>query len=204
MEFPAFDQIDAITRQNTVRFGLRQQLLTRRDGLPWNLLELTGWTDWRIEQNDGERDLSNLFGTIEVRPFDWVAVRGFGRYDYRSRELRELNTEARVGDTDRWSVGLGTRYLRDDSNLVSWNLAARLTRHWVVQTYQRVDAQDGLWEEQDYMLRQETHDWFISYGFRHRSQRTKADEMAVYLAFSLKAFPHVQLAATRLDLGTGD
>jgi O-methyltransferase involved in polyketide biosynthesis len=63
---------------------------------------------------------------------------------------------------------------------------------------------DGQWEEQDYGLRQELHDWFIEYGFRYRSERTRRDEMAVYFSVTLKAFPGVSLGVNRLDLAMGD
>jgi len=91
--------------------------------------------------------------------------------------------------------------LRDDSNLVLADVAVRLGRRWVLQTFQRVDFEDGQWESQDYVLRQETHDWLISYGFRHRSQRTKDDEFAVYFAVTLKALPNIGLAVNQIDLG---
>jgi hypothetical protein len=44
------------------------------------------------------------------------------------------------------------------------------------------------------MLRQETHDWFVNYGFRYRSQRTQSDEMTVFFSVTLKAFPGYTLA----------
>lgn len=202
--FPEFNEIDAIDREDTVRFGLRQRLQTRRDGRPWDLIELTGWTDFHIERDNGQREFSDFFGTLEMRPTDWVALRSSGRYDLRDGILRELNNEARVGDTDHWTVGVGTRYLKDDSNLVSVSATCRLGLRWVAQVYERFDMQDGQWEEQEYTLRQETHDWFITYGFRYRSQRTQADEKSAFVSVTLKAFPGVQLSANRLDLGAGD
>ena len=44
------------------------------------------------------------------------------------------------------------------------------------------------------MLRQETHDWFVNYGFRYRSQRTQSDEMTVFFSVTLKTFPDYTLA----------
>ena len=51
LEFPAYNTIDSITGEDTVRFGLRQTLQTRRDGQAWNLVDLTGWTDYEIEKS---------------------------------------------------------------------------------------------------------------------------------------------------------
>jgi LPS-assembly protein len=193
VDFPAFNTIDAIDREDVVRFGLRQKLQTRREGRPWDLAELTGWTDWHIEQNNDQRDFADLFGTLRLRPVEWIALDLFGRYDMNNRLLQEFNTSLQVSDADRWSVGLETRFLRGDSNIVGLNQKYRLSRHWTIQTYHRVDFKDGQWEEQEYSLGQETHDWLINYGVRLRSQRTQADELTVFVAVTLKAYPGVKL-----------
>ncbi len=196
LESPAFNEIDAITRENTLRFGLRQRLQTQRDGQPWDLVDLTCWTDWNIEANQGGKESEDIFGSLELRPVEWFALDSSTRYDYQEGVLREFNTEMRIHDGDLWSVGLGTRYLKDDSNLVSASVAWRLSRRWVVQVYERFDMQDGQWEEQDYMLRQEMHDWYINYGFRYNQQQG-GDEKAFFVTFTLKAFPGSQLAVNR-------
>jgi hypothetical protein len=118
---------------------------------------------------------------------------GFTRYDPHDSEWEELNTSVNVGDPDAWSVGVGTRYLREDSNLVSLHAAARISRHWSVQTFQRFDMEDGQWEEQEYSLIQETHDWYISYGVRYRDQRTRDDELVAFVSVVLKAAPGVRI-----------
>ena len=192
--FPANGALDALDRENVVRFGVRQRLQTRRESQPWDLLEVTGWTDFHLEHNAGERDFSNVFGTMTVRPTHWLSLDTFTRYDLQQTVVREFNTDARVSNGDRWSVGLGTRYLRDDSNLVSVDLSYRLTRRWVAQVFQRFDMQDGQWQEQAYVLRQELHDWYISYGFRYRQQIVGSDEKAVFFAVTLKAYPSMRMA----------
>jgi LPS-assembly protein len=189
LEFPAYNTIDSIAAEETMRFGLRQTLQTRRDGQAWNLIDLTGWTDWQAGKSKEQPDFSDFFGTMELRPWVWLSLDTFGRYDLHDDVLRELNAEMRVVDADRWSLGLGTRYLKDDSNLVSFDVAYRLSRHWTAHAYERVDLQDGTWEEQEYTLRQETHDWYISYGFRYLTQRTEPDEMTVFFSVTLKAYP---------------
>jgi LPS-assembly protein len=197
LEFPAYNTIDSIDAENIVRFGLRQTLQTRRDGEAWNLVDVTGWTDWRIEKSEGQTDFSDFFGTMELRPWRWLSLDTFARYDMDAGLLREFNTEMRVINTDRWIFGVGTRYLRDDSNLVIGDLAYRLSRHWTARIYERYDMEDGTWEEQQYTLRQETHDWYIDYGFRYLGRHapepgmpTQRDEMTAFFSVTLKAFPN--------------
>ena len=64
--------------------------------------------------------------------------------------------------------------------------------------------QDGEWEEQQYLLRQETHDWFINYGLRYRSQRTKEDEATFFVSVTLRSYPGVGLNFNKIDLDMGN
>lgn len=201
LEFPAFNTIDAIDKMHVVRFGLRQSLQTQRDGQPWNLVELEGWTDYRIDPDVGQDTFSELFANLRLRPYDWLVWNTFTRYDYEQSTLPELNNELRVVHGDQWSVGVGTRYLKNDSNLVSLSGAVRLGRKWLAQTYQRFDMQDGTWEAQEYTLRQETHDWFITYGVRYQVERIGSNQMLVFLSVTLKAFPSIGLTSGRLGFG---
>jgi hypothetical protein len=185
--------IDAHDKQNTLRFGLRQQLQTQRDGITWNLMELEAWSDWHIEREPAMDEFGDVFGTVRLQPVGWFRAETVARFDPNAGKLRELNTALQVHQGDRWSAGLGTRFLEQDSNLLSVDFAVRLGRRWVFQTYQRFDMQDGQWEEQEYMLRQETHDWFINYGVRFRGERINEDEITVFLSVTLKAFPGVRI-----------
>ena len=203
LDFPAFNSIDDITKENTLRFGLRQQLQTRRDGRPWDLVELENWTDWHIEKITGERSFSDLYSMLRLRPLEYLSMDVFTRYDLHANALRELNTAIRVMDTDRWTIGVGTLFLRNDSNLVCLDTAARLSRNWTAHMFQRFDMHDGVWEEQEYALRQETHDWLITYGVRRSTRGVDSgrSEMTVFFAVSLRAFPNLGLPLSRIGIG---
>ena len=144
-----------------------------------------------LERTTNEKD---AYGDMRIRPTKWLSLEANTRYDMDKKLLREFNTDTRITNGDRWSVGLGTRYLLDDSNLVSVDLSYRLTRRWVAHVIEQVDMQNGQWQEQDYVLRQELHDWFITYGFRHRSQVAGRDETAIYFTFTLKAYPAMNIS----------
>ncbi len=201
LEFPAFNTIDAIDKLHVVRFGLRQKLQTRRDGQPWDLVELEGWTDWRVETAGDEDEFSDLYANLRLLPFSWLAFDGFGRYDMDDGLVRECNAAMRIVHGDRWSLGAGTRWLRDDSNLVSFSATVRLGRRWVAQTYHRVDLEDGEWESQEYVLRQEAHDWLFTYGVRYDGERLQEDELFAFFAVTLKAAPQLGLSVGRVGLG---
>lgn len=200
LDFPAYNSIDSIDAENILRFGIRQRLQTRRDDRPWDLIELTGWTDWRIERQPGQPEFSDLFGMLRLQPAEWIAQKVDARYDFRDSILRELNSTLSVLDGERWRIDVATRYLRDDSNTVGMNLFYRVGRHWALHTAHRVDIEDGFLEFQQYGITQETHDWIIDYGVYLRGQRTKHDDLSVFVAATLKAYPGFKLLSTHLDV----
>lgn len=193
LDFPANTAIDALGRQNVARFGVRQKLQTRRNGQPWDLVTLDLWTDYNFEETAMGKDFSDLFTTLRLSPSRWWAVDAGARFAFREEKFRELNTALVLHDQDRWRLDIGTRYLENDSNLVGGMVSYRMTRHWRFIMNQRMDMQDGTWEEQEYMLQQETHDWLLNYGFRRTGQRVRSDDNTFFVSVSLKAFPSLRI-----------
>jgi LPS-assembly protein len=193
VDFPANSAIDAIDGGKVLRFGVRQRLQTQRAGQTWNLAELDTWTDWRIEKPAGESEIKDVYHRLRFRPFAWLAGELDVRWDAAAGRWEEINTAARLAHGDRWAIGLGTRYLRDDTSPISLDGSLRLTRFWTVRVYERFNARSGRWEEQEYVLRQETHDWFINYGVRYSRRYGEGDDFGVIVSFTLKAFPEVKI-----------
>jgi hypothetical protein len=193
LDFPANTAIDALGRQNVTRFGVRQKLQTRRNGVPWDLVALETWTDYSFEKTPMIRDFSDAFMTMRIFPTTWWAMDIGGRYGIHEKSMREFNTGTTVYDRDRWRLSLMTRYLEGDSDIVYGLASYRLDRHWTATMIQSVDMQDGQWLEQDYMLQQELHDWTVNYGFRLTGQRIGSDETLFFVSISLKAYPSVSV-----------
>lgn len=193
LEFPANTAIDALDRENVVRFGVRQKLQTRREEQPWDLALLEAWSEYNIEQTATHRDFSDLFATLRLQPLRWCALDVGSRFDLHEKRWAEINTDAAVFERDRWSVTLGNRFLEGDSNLAGGSVSYRLSRHWRATMEQWVDFQDGTWLHQEYKLQQETHDWLISYGFRRVGQRIREDENIFFVSVALRAYPSIRL-----------
>lgn len=193
LDFPARTTSDRIDREHVVRFGLAQRLQTRRAGQPWDLVEVDGWTDYRIQHEPGEDDFSDFFGRLQLRPARWLTLSADTRLNLPEGELRELNTAVALRGADRWALRIGTRFLQDDSHLVAAHWVCRLWRGWTIQAAQRYDFEDDFWEEQSVALQQETHDWLITYGVRRKGNREGADDWRVVVAVTLKAYPQFHL-----------
>jgi len=189
VDFPAFNAIDAIDYNNVFRTGLRNQLQTKRDGRPYDLMDLWVFTDLRVDpHNDTDTD---LFSFLELRPTKWLALDAESRYNFDNTDIVDVNTEVRVLKQDRWSFGLGTRYLRDDSHQATADFHYTLNENWAFRVVERVDMARGELAEQEYTLFRDLHCWTMSFTFKYRSEEVGQDNFQAWVIFSLKAFPQL-------------
>jgi LPS-assembly protein len=189
IDFPQFNRIDDIDAMHVARIRLRNRLQTQREHLPHDLIDWIVWTDYRIERDAGQSQFSDLFSTLEIRPVRWFALDTFTRYDINGRELREANADFRVLHDDWWSVGVGTRYVKDDSHQISADWYQRINRGWWFRVYQRFRFDDGAFEEVSGTIGQELHDWIIGYTLRYRNEMLRSDEIQGIVTVTLRAFP---------------
>jgi LPS-assembly protein len=66
---PQFDQIDALTGQNTIRPSIRNKLQTKRRDQVWDLIDFLLFVDFFVTPDLNQNDFSNIFGDLELRPF---------------------------------------------------------------------------------------------------------------------------------------
>jgi hypothetical protein len=189
VDFPAFNAIDAIDNEDVFRTGVRNQVQTKRDGRPYDLMDLYVFSDLHIDPR--KKEDTDLFSFLELRPLKWMAFDVESRYNFDNGELIDLNTEFRILQEDKWSIGLGTRYLRDDSNQAVVDFHYTLNENWAVRVMERVDVGHGNLQEQEYAIYRDLHCWTVSLNFRYRSEEVGKDEYSYWLVFSLKALPQL-------------
>jgi LPS-assembly protein len=190
VDFPAFNAIDAIDNEDVFRTGIRNQLQTKRDGRPYDLLDLYVFSDLHI--NPRKEQDTDLFTFLELRPTQWSALDIQTRYNFDDSDLVDLNTEMRVLRQDKWSVGFGTRYLRDDSNQGSLDLHYTLNENWAVRIVERMNFENAQLDEQEYTIYRDLHCWTAAFTFRYLHQEVGSDDLQFLLVFSLKALPQVR------------
>ena len=204
IEFPDYNAIDSVDSQNTLRFGLFNQLQTKRrdevsDLVTWNL-----FTDWRLRPRPNQGSLADIFSDLEFLPRKWLIIGSETRYDVRHREWAEANHRITLQPNDVWHWTVGHRYLRDDAltygagnNLLYSSLYWRFSQNWGVRAVQYFEGRDGRMEEQAYSLYRDFRAWTSALTFRLRDQRAGGDDWSITLSFSLKAFPRFGLNTER-------
>ncbi|MSR65439.1 MAG: LPS-assembly protein LptD [Verrucomicrobiae bacterium] len=193
IDFPSFNAIDAIDNEDVFRTGVRNQVQTRRDGQPFDLMDLWVFSDLHIDPR--KKEDTDLFSSFELRPTKWSALNLESRYNFDNNELIDFNTELRILQQDKWSFGLGTRYLRKDSSQAVADIHCSLNENWAFSVSERISLSNGKLDEQQYTIFRDLHCWSLSFSFRYQQEEIGADDYQFWLIVSLKALPqlHAQI-----------
>lgn len=204
VDFPDYNAIDSIDSENVLRFGLRNRLLTRREGSAATLLEWRTFTDWRLRPNAGQSTFPEVYSDLEFSPRRWIQFSSELRYDINATHWREANHRLTLIPNSTWQWTLGHRFLRDNeggpgpgNNLFYSSAYYRLNENWAFRMSHHFEGRDGVLEEQYYTVYRDFRSWTGALTFRLRDNRRGSDDWAIVATFSLKAFPRYKLGTDR-------
>jgi LPS-assembly protein len=206
MEYPDYNSIDSIDKQNVLRFTLRNILQTRRDA---GLAEFANWavyTDWNLTPGTNHT-VSDIYTDLSLRPRSWLTFDSSSRYDLPDHRWRETINGLTITPNNTWSVGVSYRYLMNNDpefltapgqslpghNLIGVSARYRLNENWGVHIAERYEAQNGSLQEQDYVLYRDLRSWTAALNFRVTQGRGQPTDFTATVTFSLKAFPRFPL-----------
>ncbi|MCX6907268.1 MAG: putative LPS assembly protein LptD [Verrucomicrobia bacterium] len=208
--FPAFDQVDAIDRTETVRAGIRNKLQTKRNGETEELANVNVYGEWRgtsypyLLPNGtykSQRSVSDIYTEAEARPFKWLILDFDNRVSSKA-ELLEANATIRFIQERKWEIALGKQYINDvdglfggNSDYYSFLAHLALTENWAVRALYGVDTSVNRTFVQEYSIIRDLHDWEVSLNFSNQEFGNGVSEYTVYLACALKTLPNVRIHA---------
>jgi LPS-assembly protein len=201
IEYPDYNAIDSVDSQNVVRLSLRNMLQTKRLGRLENLADWALYTDCRLDPDPDQSTLSDVFSDFEMYPRSWLRFISQTRFNTDNGQFNMADHYISFEPSDRWSYGVGHRFLRDDSifgpdsghDLVLSRLFLKLNEDWAVRLSHLIDSQNGILEEQYYSLYRDFRSWTGALTFRVRNEREGKDDFTVAFTMSLKAFPKYHL-----------
>lgn len=195
-----FTAVDSLRDWSILRLGMRNRLITRRDGQSYEWLYVDTYMDAFFDDPELlNRSFSNLYNDVTWNPLPWLGVNletqvpvfddgsGFSEVTARLRFMPNENVE----------FSIGSRYLNNhpillDSNRLDLRGYMRLNDKWGVGATQIWELDDGTLEVQQYTLHRDFNHWVASLGFTTRDNRVD-NEYGVVLAFALKDFPSASL-----------
>lgn len=200
IEYPEYNSIDSIDSQNVLRFGLRNQLQTKRDGQVKDLLDWQLYTDWRLRPRSDQRTFADLYSDLSFAPRDWITLESQTRLDLNTGDWRMALHTATLQPSDRWSWTLGHFYLHDDfsrlptalgqgDNVFMSALFFKLNENWGTRATHHYDIREGRLQEQYYSLYRDLRSWTAAITGGIRDNGVGAKDYTITFTFSFKAKP---------------
>ncbi|MGB7770018.1 MAG: LPS assembly protein LptD [Verrucomicrobiia bacterium] len=212
IQFPDYNDIDAIDSENVIRFGLRNTLQTKRNGQLDTLLDWNVMLDWNLTPQaqtnsiflQPQKTFDDLYSDLTFRPRSWIALESQLRYDINAGELNMTFHQLTFTPNDRWSWGVGHWYLRNgflDSgeNFITSTMFYRLNDNWGLRTTHAFDAQSGRLEGQYYTIYRDFRSWTGALTFRVQDNGIGPTDYTVAFTFSLKANPRYHVGQDTVE-----
>jgi hypothetical protein len=208
MEYPDYNSIDSIDKQNFFRLTLRNRLQTKRDSGVEDFLNWAVYADWNLTPGTNHT-VSDLYSDLAFRPRSWVILNSSFRYDLPGHRWRDAINSLTLTPNNTWSLALSYRYLMNNDpefltapgqslpghNLVGVSARYRLNENWGFHIAERFEAQNGTLQEQDYSLYRDLRSWTSALTFRVTEGPAQPSDLTVLLTLSLKAFPRFPLGS---------
>jgi LPS-assembly protein len=203
VEFPDYNDIDAIESENVMRFGIRNTLQTMRNGQLDTLLDWNVMLDWNLTPNSQtnsvflqpQKTFDDLYSDLVFKPRSWIGFQSQIRYGINDNHLNLAFHQVTLTPNDRWSLGLGHWYLHDgfvDSgdDVFTGTFFYRLNENWGFRTTEYFNAKIGRLQEQYYSVYRDMRSWTAALTFRViNNGGGQPVDYGVAFSISLKASP---------------
>lgn len=192
-----YSAIDEYNNWSITRLGVRNQLMTKRNGGSHAWLTLDSYIDAFLNDPELNRKFSNVYNDIHWYPVPWAGLSLETQFPVTSSGFTEISTQLDFMPNENIELEFGHRYLHDnptllDSNRVDIRSYFRISNGWGFGTYHQWELDDSTLERQQYTLHRNHESWTTSIGFFHRDNREK-DEFGAMLNFTLRALPQLSL-----------
>ena len=198
-----FDTVDTLDKNDSVRFGLRNQLQTKIGERVIDLADVDINTRYLFEDADGEPfDTLNL--NAELNPARHVTFFADSSYDFRKNQVTVFNSRLLAG-RDPWRFHIEHRYRVNDSSLLIADLAWAANKQWEFGVYDRYEFEEARLEEQAFYVTRMLDCMGIKFacgylpGATRDDGTTSKDEYRVSVQLWLTAFPNVKVGTTARD-----
>jgi LPS-assembly protein len=193
-----FTAVDDYADWSILRTGMRNRILTQRDGEKHTWLTMDTYFDTFFEDPEYSRTFSNLYNDVYWNPVPWLNVEVETQLPlFSTSNFTEVASSLRFMPDEDLEIQLQYRHLNThpilrDSNLITIETFARLNEYWGIGTYHRYEAATNFLEIQQYNLHHDFESYVGSIGLYQRNNSAE-NEMGVMFSFGLKEMPNLSL-----------
>lgn len=201
IEFPQYNSIDSIDSENAIRFGLRNEIQTRRAGRIEALLDWDVQTDWRLQPNRNQPKFSDVYSDLTFRPRSWLTLQSQVRLDPNTGRWRMVLDTVTFQPNETWNWTIGNFYLRDEpygssltalgpgNNVINSSFYFRLNENWGLRATHHFDVRNGRMQEQYYTVYRDMRSWTAALTGGVRDNGVGPRDYIIGFTFSIKAMP---------------
>ena len=199
IDYPDYNSIDSVDSQNTLRFGLRNTVQTKREGRTDTLFNWNLFTDWNIRHRPDQNTFSDIYSDFDFQPREWLTLTSENRYDLGNGHLAVADHRFIIRPGGQWSASLGHRYVKSSPaigighNLLIGTYYYRLNENWGFNIRHVFEGRDGVAEDQTYSIYRDFRSWVGALSVRLRNNRTTTDDFTIGFTLSSKALPRIGL-----------
>jgi LPS-assembly protein len=202
-----YNSIDSIDKQAVVRFGAKNKIQTKRDGINYDLLEWDTYADADFDHNFSaatpSSTLSNVFNDIRFNPTPQLQFHSFSALDVSGNSYNEVDNDITWSPDPALQVTFGDHYLNHsflftNSNNVVVDLFYRMNEHWQFEGQEQFEAETGRLQQQQYTVYRDLDAWQFALTYSNSEINNGRSDHAIYFSLTLKAFPQYQLHTPRL------
>jgi len=193
-----FTAIDDLQDWSVLRLGMRNRLVTRRDGGTHDWLMLDTYFDSFFEDPEFDRKFSNLYNDLRWNPVPWFELDLETQFPlFSDSNFTEVAASFRFMPKDNLEFNIDYRHLKNhpilrDSDRIVLESFARLNEYWGIGTHHRFELVDSTLELQQYNVYYDFDSFVGSVGFFHRNNQ-KEDEYGIMFSFGIKEIPSLSL-----------
>jgi lipopolysaccharide assembly outer membrane protein LptD (OstA) len=206
IDFPDYNSIDSIQRENVLRLMLRNKLQTkRRDGIE-DLVNWAVYTDWNLDPGTNH-PFTDLYSVLDLRPRSWITFNSTTVYDLPDKRWREAIERVFIQPSTALSLSASYYYLMNNDselqaypgqslpghNLIDFSLYYRINENWGAHIAERFEAQNGTMQQQIYSIYRDLRSWTAALTLRVTQGPGQPTDFTAGVTFSLKAFPRYKL-----------
>ncbi|MEN8772531.1 MAG: LPS assembly protein LptD [Akkermansiaceae bacterium] len=193
-----FTAIDDLQDWSILRLGMRNRLVTRRNGGTHDWLMMDTYFDAFIEDPELDRDFSNLYNDIRWSPVPWFELDLETQFPFSATDnFTEVASALRFLPDDDFEFKISYRHLNDhpilrDSDRLILEAFTRLNDYWGIGSYHRFELVDSTLELQQYNVHYDFDSFVGSAGFFIRNN-LQQDEYGIMFSFGIKEIPSLSL-----------
>lgn len=181
-----FDDMDALDKQNEIRFGARNFLQSKRGkNRIANVLDSDIYTAYRFNPMTGERAFSNLTALAELRLTDNLFVRADAEYNWYNDQVTPASARIKWVTDDQSEYSFEYRYLDGVRELFTPRISLFPNEKWSYELSASYDRMYDDWYERRVLV---THK-FDCVGMGVGLKINQYNETQLWVQFWLLAFP---------------